>query len=67
MEKTNKLMTKKLTKEEKEAYRIVQSIRGKASAKKAGKKGMSERGKKGVKARMATLRKRKKLSTGRAK
>ena len=57
-------MKRKLTKEEQEAYRIVQSIRGKSSAKKAGKKGMSERGMKGAKARIKTLKARKKLSTG---
>ncbi len=38
---------KKLTKKEIEAYSIVQSIRGKLSAQKAGKKGMSARGKMG--------------------
>lgn len=40
-------MAKKLTPEEKKAYSIVQSIRGKAGAEKAGTKGMSKRGKKG--------------------
>lgn len=54
--KTNKM--KRLNKKEKEAYRIVQSIRGTHSAKKRGKKGLSKAGKKGAKVRWA-----KKLST----
>lgn len=50
---------KKLTKKEKEAYSIVQSLRGKLSAEKAGKKGMSERGKKGGRPKGSKSKKRK--------
>lgn len=44
-------MMNNLTPKEKKAYSTVQSLRGKLSAKKAGKKGMSKRGKKGAEAR----------------
>jgi hypothetical protein len=39
---------KKLSAEEKEAYSVVQSLRGKASAKKIGKKKLASNGSKGA-------------------
>lgn len=41
----------KLTEKEREAYAIVGRLGGKATAKKLGKKGMRELGKRGAKAR----------------
>jgi len=50
-------MKKKITKEEAEAYKIVQSLRGKESFKKRGKAAYSEMGKKGSKARWGKKKK----------
>ena len=46
-------MTRKITKEESDAYAVVGRKGGKAIAKKLGKKGMRELGKKGAAARWA--------------
>lgn len=46
-------MTKKITKEERDAYAVVGRKGGKAIAKKLGKKGMRELGKKGAEKRWA--------------
>jgi hypothetical protein len=59
----NNYMTKeKLTEKEREAYAIVGRLGGKATAKKLGKKGMRELGKRGAKARWSkkvTVKKKK--------
>lgn len=49
-------MLRKLTKKEKEAYSIVQSIRGKRSAEVRGTKAMAKAGRKGGKAKAKKLK-----------
>jgi hypothetical protein len=54
-------MTKRITKEQRNAYAIVGRMGGLATAKKVGKKGMRELGKKGAAARKANLEARGKI------
>lgn len=48
-------MTKRITREQRDAYAIVGRIGGLATARKVGKKGMRELGRKGAAARKANL------------
>ncbi len=55
---TDKPKKRRLSKEEREAYSIVGRAGGRAVAKKLGKKGMSELGRRGAKTRWSNIKKK---------